>query len=195
MEQLGRRDLVAVAIELARRRLKNSESAVLLTDEAVAACRQAVERRGAASWWVEAATAIASLTRPETGWRTFYDRGAELMKSDTCLAVVYYLAAMLRAAPKDAIQLQMAVVPWLRSVFSKTLFHFTMSSLAADYWTWALKEYPAYFGTPRVTQSDLETACSLQGEERLRRILRAVTTSLGVEPSSTEMKGWLFGVQ
>jgi hypothetical protein len=191
-EQLGRLDLVAVAIELARQWLKNPESGRALASDVAAICHRAAGRQEALPWWAAAGDAIASLTASEAGWRSLYERGAGLMDSDTHLAVVYYLAAMLRAAPKDAVQLQMAVFMWLKSMFSKTLFYFTVSPLVAEYWTWALQEYPAHFGNPRSVRSYLAEAASLPDEERLRAVLRTVTQSLAVQPATQAMKDWLF---
>ena len=56
------------------------------------------------------------------------------------MSVVYYVAAMLQATPENAVQLQMSVLMWLRSTFSKTLFYFTMCRLVPEYWDWALQE-------------------------------------------------------
>jgi hypothetical protein len=194
-EESGRLDLVAVAIELARRLLKTPESGAELTNDVSAACREAAVRGEALAWWAGAGDAIASLTAAPSGWRNLYEQGLGLMNSDTELAIIYYIAAMLRAEPKYAVQLQMAVILWLKTKFSKTLFHFTISSLVAEYWDWALAENWVYFSNLRVTRSDIEAARSFKGEERLRRILQAVTTNLGVEPATPEMKHWLLDRQ
>lgn len=134
---------------------------------------------------------MAKVAVPEAEWRSVYQQGADLIGSDAHLGVVYYLAAMLQAAPKDAVQLQMSVLMWLRSTFSKTLFYFTICRLVPEYWNWALQKCPALFGNPRLARSYLAEAGTLKGEERVRAVLRTVTEDLGVQPASPEVKHWL----
>jgi hypothetical protein len=189
-ERSGRLSLVVVAIELARRRLKNPEASARLASDVAEVCR-AAEQRGASPWWTAAAEAIAKVAVPEAEWRSLYRQGADLIGSDAHLGMVYYLAAMLQATPENAVQLQMSVLMWLRSMFTKTLFYFTVCRLVPEFWDWALEKCTPLFGVPRLTRSRLSEANFLQGEERLRAVLRTVTEDLGVQPASAEMKRWL----
>ena len=191
-KKAGHLNIVAVVIELARRWLRSQGAAYDLASKVAEECR-VTGHPETSSWWATAGAAVTDAFSPGGQWRVLYERGAAVMDSDAHLGMIYYFGAMLWAAPKEALGMQMAVLMWLRSMFSKTLFHFTVCQLLPEYWGWATAQYPAHFGNPRLARSYLIELGSLQGEDRLRATLRAMAESLGVPPGSPEVSQWLLG--
>lgn len=184
-------NLVAIAIELARRSLDDPESAVAQAVDVGRVCQESVRDLNGTPWFAIAGTAMVVLPGTDGNWRELYEKGAGVVDADTPLAVIYYLAAIRRAAPRDALKLQLAILLWLKSHLSRTMFHFTLSRFVVDYWNWAIREFTAHFGDPTMTRSELGAASRLSGEERIRAALRVVTSSLGVRPPTAEVSNWL----
>ena len=143
-------------------------------------------RRLAASdpdpFWAAVVDAIHQIATGGRNWRTLYETGLEWEKSEaTQLGIMYRLAAMMNAAPREAFHLtvcsfQKQAIPWL----GDTPYDVVVIPFLRSYWRWAFEQYSFNFSAPPRTARELDDALSVPGEAGLRNALKVVSRSLGI---------------
>jgi hypothetical protein len=103
---------------------------------------------------------------------------------------MYGIAAMATAEPREAMQIQLQIVPWLERLFSPTLYHATVAKFVPEYWRWALDQFPMNFGLLNRTRKAVSEARDLDEKTTVHAILHVVAFSLGVQVPD-HLQRWL----
>jgi len=142
--------------------------------------------------WNEAARLVREIFEKEASWQQLNDRGNEYAaKNETVLHIICYAGAMIHVRPRDALRLQLTILPALEfqlkhyGIFRRIVVPFVLK-----YWEDRLEKSAYYFTAPDVLRERLRNLPSGFPEDRLRRILREMAFPLGLTFFDAERK-WL----
>ncbi len=143
--------------------------------------------------WSGIAEVFDSLQNGETSWRELWKKAAEArQQGNSALQVTYGIAALTVAGPREAVQIQLQIVPWLERQFSPTLYHVTVAKFVSEYWLWALDQNSMSFGVLNRTRKTVAEAQALDDKARVHAVLHAVAFSLAVRVPE-DVQRWLDG--
>ena len=143
-------------------------------------------------FWRGVADAFESVVCPDPNSASMTSKAAEAARAQTSSQqAIFSIAAMLTAAPMEALRFQLELFPWLETLFSPTTYHFTVARLVPEFWLHSLDIYPMHFGFPVRTRKALNEANLLENDRwKVRSVLRAIMLSLGVRMSA-DLDAWL----
>jgi tetratricopeptide (TPR) repeat protein len=189
----ARLTLVALAIEIARVGLQGHITSQPIDPSPAELSRDCATRYGASRMWSGVAEVFEALADRSGSWRELWDKAlAARAQGNSALQVMYGIAAMTNAGPREAVQIQLQTVPWVERLFSPTLYHVTMTKFVPEYWRWALDQCPMSFGSPNRTRQAISEAQGLKDKPTVHFVLRAVVFSLGVHVPD-HVQRWLEG--
>ena len=187
----ARLTLIALAIEVVRVGLQDRASAQTIGRTAAELSRDCAARHGGSRLWSGAAEVFEAMEQGSSTWRELWDKAAIAQaQGNSALQVMYGIAAMTSAGPREAIQIQLQTVPWLERLFSPTLYHATVARFVPEYWRWALDQFPMNFGLLNRTRKALSEAQELDEKTRVHAILHVVAFSLGIQVPE-HLQRWL----
>ena len=191
----ARLNLVALTIEIGRICLHDRSRAEDLARAAEALARKYAAQHDGSRLWSGMAEVFGSFRGRSTSWRPLWDKAGEAgRQGSSALQVSYGIAAIAAAGPREAVQIQMQILPWLERHFSPTLYHVTVAKFMPEYWGWAFDQYPMSFGMLNRTRTAIANAQVLDDRARVRAILHAVAFSLAVYVPD-EVQRWLDAVE
>jgi hypothetical protein len=109
---------------------------------------------------------------------------------NSALQAAYGTAAVAVAAPREAVQIQLQIVPLLERLFSPTLYHVTVAKFVPGYWRWALDQYPMSFGLLNRTRRVIAETEALDDKARVHATLHAIAFSLAIRMPD-DVQRWL----
>ena len=128
-----------------------------------------------------------------SSWRELWDKAAAARaQENSSLQVMYGVAATVVAGPREAVQIQIQIVPWLERLFSPTLYHVTVAGFVREYWRWAFDQFPMSFGLLDRTRKALAEAQGLEDNPAVHAVLRAIAFSLAIKMPD-DIRRWLDG--
>jgi hypothetical protein len=177
----ARLNLVAVAIELARIGLHERSRAETIAEDLSRISLERAAHYGGSRFWSAAAEVFGALYKRDTPWRELWQKATDAREQgNSALQMMYGIAATAFAPPREAIQIQLQIVPSVERLLSGTLFHFTMASFVPEFWLWALDQYPMTFGLLSRTRRAVTEAHALDDKPKIRAILRSIASSLEI---------------
>jgi hypothetical protein len=189
----ARLNLLALTVELVRLTLRDRSSANSFARSAEALAQGFASSRGGSRLWSGMADVFGAIVTNTTSWRDLWEKSvAERELGNSALQIAYGIEAIAVAGPREALQMQLQIIPWLERLFSPTLYHFMIVEFVRDYWRWALDQYPMNFGLLARTRRTVVETKGDDDEAVVREILLAVTFSLAL-PLPSDVKSWLYG--
>jgi hypothetical protein len=189
----ARLTLVALAIHAARVGLQDRVSAQTIARSAAEFSRGCSIRCGGCHFWSETADIYEVLENRDGSWRELWDKAAAVgAQENSPLLAMYGIAATVLAGPREALQIQLQIVPRLERLFSPTLYHATVACFVREYWEWAIDQSPMSFGLLNRTRKALDEARNLEDKPAVHTVLRSLAFSLSIEIPH-DVRRWLDG--
>jgi hypothetical protein len=187
----ARVNLVALTMEVIRIALDDRSSVETFANTAENQCREYAAARGGSRLWSGMAEVFGSLLNRGTSWRTLWEKATEARdQRNSALQAAYGTAAVAVAAPREAVQIQLQIVPLLERLFSPTLYHVTVAKFVPEYWRWALDQYPMSFGLLNRTRRAIAETEALDDKARVHATLHAIAFSLAIRMPD-DVQRWL----
>lgn len=184
--------VIALLIEIVRIALHDRSRAQAIAHEIFEKTNQLGTPGREFDFWTGVADAFHSVASQDTNHAVMSSKAAAAARAQvSSLQVAFSLAAMLSAAPVEALRLQIQLSPWLERLFSPTTYHFTLGRLIPEFWISIVDAYPINFGFPQRTRRSIEEASRADADRlKVRGVVGAVALSLGLRLPADVQK-WL----
>jgi hypothetical protein len=184
--------LIPIIFRLATIWLNDPEEAREAAWTVAAECTRLAKAADNPRPWDEAARLVNEIFAKAPSWQQFIEQGNECsQRNENALYFVCYAGALLHVMPRDALRIQLGILPALEQQLERHgPFRRIVVPFILTYWEQKIENSPYYFIAPALLKQRLQNLSATSPGERLRRTLREMAFPVGLTLTESDRK-WL----
>jgi hypothetical protein len=142
--------------------------------------------------WDEATRLVNEIFGQHPSWQQLNEQGNEYAeRNENTLQILCYAGAILHVKPKDALKIQLTILPTLEQLLEHHgTFQRIVVPFVLQYWEQKMESSPYYFSSPALLKERLQGLSGLPSRKRLRRTLHEIAFGVGLTLTESE-RTWL----
>lgn len=180
--------LVPIMFRISTIRLTDTTRAEAAAKLVAAACREIAQDAAAGGLWNAAAELFEQILTREIDPEEMLARGNQFNTEDErALRAICYIRASLDCAPRRALEIHLAILPFLHDHFRHfvSIYRQTLVPFIESFWRKSFRENRFYFNNLREVDFQLEQAITVRGDNIVQGILRIISIGLGIQIDDT----------
>jgi hypothetical protein len=184
--------LVPAGFRLASLWLTDSEECKRLAGSLASRCRQIAKDSPAGDSWTQSAVALEEVFSENANAEVLLEKSKNLEHKDEPAArILFFLGAILHAAPARAYALQLGLYPYLEEIYKRFgIYRQILVPFLVDFWRRSVEAEPYVYKQPGLLKAKLAEIEQGDGQRKEKAILLELSWSLATKPNA-DMQLWL----